>query len=67
MKENSTEDYIKFCFIKDSLIFNKKFSLINKKCFVCDSDKHSLTRCEKIHLNYHKKTILDHHINENPF
>ena len=35
--------------IRDKIIFNKEFSIINQKCFACNQFTHSIEECPKLH------------------
>jgi hypothetical protein len=50
LKEDFPEDYEKFCFIRDVLLYSKDQALIGKKCSSCNSTKHTFLECDLIHF-----------------
>ena len=52
------DEYEKYCFIKDSLIYNKDFSIINLRCSICDKEYHENHYCEEIHVIPTAKNVI---------
>lgn len=38
-------DFEIFCEMKDRMIFNQEYNVIDLKCFACDSKKHATIDC----------------------
>ena len=58
VKENS-EDYEKYCQIKDEIFLNKDFKIIDNKCPSCKKTNHLITDCPILHLTIDSFTFLE--------
>lgn len=59
-KENE-EDYEKFCYIKDKILMEKDYSILNYRCFHCRSLKHTIHNCPFIHYVPDFEKIIKRH------
>ena len=57
IKQNS-EDYEKFCFIKDQINLYNDYSGIHIKCISCNKDNHAIIDCPVLHLILSYERIL---------
>ncbi|EAR94011.3 cation channel family protein, putative (macronuclear) [Tetrahymena thermophila SB210] len=53
----SNRDYEEYVMIRDNIIFKNNYSIINQKCFHCQSEEHFSMSCPKTHLIISKKGI----------
>ena len=58
VKENS-EDYEKYCQMKDEISLNKDFNTIDNKCPSCKKTSHLITECPILHLTIDSFTFLE--------
>lgn len=58
VKENS-EDYEKYCQMKDEISLNKDFKSIDNKCPSCKKTNHLITDCPILHLTIDSFTFLE--------
>lgn len=59
-KENE-EDYERFCHIKDKILIEKDYSVLNFRCFYCRSLKHTICDCPYIHYVPDIEKIIKKH------
>ena len=59
-KENE-EDYERFCHIKDKILLEKDYSVLNFRCFYCRSLKHNVCDCPSIHYVPDIEKIIKRH------
>ncbi|KAL4481670.1 hypothetical protein ABPG74_007759 [Tetrahymena malaccensis] len=55
----SDKDYEDYIMIRDNIIFKNNYSIINQKCFQCQSEEHFSITCPKTHLIISKKCIAN--------
>ncbi|KAL4438146.1 hypothetical protein ABPG74_016925 [Tetrahymena malaccensis] len=53
-----SDDYEKFCMLKDQLMFNSKNSGIDQSCFGCSSKDHFFLECPTIHYAPNQQEII---------
>jgi hypothetical protein len=53
------EDFEKFHYIKDQILLNRKFVLVNEKCYSCGGGDHLINRCPYLNLNIEMLKLVE--------
>ncbi|KAL4453948.1 hypothetical protein ABPG74_003831 [Tetrahymena malaccensis] len=49
--KQSAHDFEKFCYLRDKVLYENDFSIINSQCYCCHQTHHQLQECQFLHFN----------------